>query len=154
MPRPAVYLHVEGFESYGRLDFDKKEIRKTMRQAGRVVQAEGRRLVSKGGPSRRGEYPARRTGRLRRSITYRVSRPGFLVKIEPKKTAAMGDDFYPAYLFYGVRRGAKRGKSHAKQASTGGWRIAPRRNFMEDALDNRAGRVRALLSRAFSQALK
>lgn len=150
--RTAAYLHFGEFDSYGKLDFDKKEIRKAMRRAGVLVRAEARKLVGKRGVSEKGEYPGLGKGRLRRSITYRVSRPGFLVKIEPKKTADM-KDFYPAFLWYGVRRGAKRGKSHRKQAETGAWRIEPRKNYMVDALDNRADDVRNLLRRAFADAL-
>lgn len=152
MARPAAYLHFGEFDSYGKLDFDKKEIRKAMRRAGALVRGEGRKLVSKRGVSDKGQYPGLRTGRLRRSITARVSRAGFLVKIEPKKTADM-KAFYPAFLWYGVRRGARRGKSHRKQAATGAWRIEPRTNYMVDALANRADEVRSILRRAFADAL-
>ncbi|MEX6663160.1 hypothetical protein [Pseudomonas sp. W2-17] len=153
MARPAAYLHFGEFDSYGKLDFDKKEIRNGMRKAGVLVRAEGRKLVSKRAVSGKGQYPGMRKGRLRRSITYRVSRAGFLVKIEPQKTADM-KDFYPAYLWYGVRRGAKRGKSHKKQEATGAWRIEPRENYMVDALNNRADDVRSILKRAFAEALR
>ena len=152
MPRPAAYLHIDGFDSYGKLDFDKKEIRKAMRRAGALVRADARKLVGKRGASAQGEYPGLGKGRLRRSITYRVSRPGFMVKIEPQKTADM-KYFYPAFLWYGVRRDAKRGKSHKKQAATGAWRIAPRANYMVDALNRRADNVRAILRQAFAEAL-
>ncbi|TDV60128.1 hypothetical protein [Pseudomonas sp. LP_7_YM] len=153
MARPAAYLHFGEFDSYGKLDFDKKEIRKAMRRAGVVVRAEGRKLVSKRTVSEKGQYPGMRKGRLRRSLTYRVSRSGFLVKIEPQKTADM-KAFYPAFLWYGVRRGAKRGKSHRKQEATGAWRIAPRENYMVDALNNRTNEVRLILKRAFAEALR
>jgi hypothetical protein len=153
MPRPAAYMHFGEFDAYGKLDFDKKEIRKAMRRAGVLVRAEGRKLVSKRGVSETGQYPGMGKGRLRRSINYRVSRAGFMVKIEPAKTADM-KDFYPAFLWYGVRRGAKRGKSHRKQAATGAWRIAPRENYMVDALNNRGDDVRSLLKRAFAEALR
>ncbi|WP_455913039.1 hypothetical protein [Pseudomonas syringae] len=153
MARPAAYLHFGDFDSYGKLDFDKKEIRKAMRKAGVLVRAEGRKLVSKRAVSEKGQYPGMRMGRLRRSIKYRVSRAGFLVKIEPQKTADM-KGFYPAYLWYGVRRGAKRGKSHKKQEATGAWRIEPRENYMVDALNNRADDVRSILKRAFAEALR
>jgi hypothetical protein len=76
-----------------------------------------------------------------------------LVKIEPQKTADM-KDFYPAYLWYGVRRGAKRGKSHKKQEATGAWRIEPRENYMVDALNNSKDAVRSILKQAFAAALR
>lgn len=153
MARPAAYLHFGDFDSYGKLDFDKKEIRKAMRRAGVLVRARSRKLVSKRGASEKGQYPGLRKGTLRRSISYRVSHSGFMVKIEPKKTAEM-KAFYPAFLWYGVRRGAKRGKSHKKQASTRAWRIEPRQNYMVDALESSADDVRAILRQAFAAALR
>ncbi len=153
MARPAAYMHFGDFDSYGKLDFDKKEIRKAMRKAGVLVRAKGRKLVSKRSVSEKGQYPAMRKGTLRRSITYRVSRAGFLVKIEPQKTADM-KGFYPAYLWYGVRRNAKRGKSHRKQEATGPWRIEPRENYMVDALNSSKGAVRSILKQAFADALR
>ncbi len=153
MARPAAYMHFGDFDSYGKLDFDKKEIRKAMRKAGVLVRAKGRKLVSKRSVSEKGQYPGLRTGTLRRSITYRVSRAGFLVKIEPQKTADM-KGFYPAYLWYGVRRNAKRGKSHRKQEATGPWRIEPRENYMVDALNSSKGAVRSILKQAFADALR
>jgi hypothetical protein len=153
MPRPAAYLHMSEFDTYGKLDFDKKEIRKAMRRAGVLVRGEARKMVGKRGASTSGEYPGLRSGRLRRSIKYRVSRAGFMVKIEPQKTADM-KAFYPAFLWYGVRRGAKRGKSHRKQDATGAWRITPRENYMVDALTQRADDVRTILRTAFAEALR
>ncbi|MBD8592359.1 hypothetical protein IFT75_02950 [Pseudomonas sp. CFBP 8758] len=153
MARPAAYMHFGDFDSYGKLDFDKKEIRKAMRKAGVLVRAKGRKLVSKRSVSEKGQYPGMRRGTLRRSITYRVSRAGFLVKIEPQKTADM-KGFYPAYLWYGVRRNAKRGKSHRKQEATGPWRIEPRENYMVDALNSSKDAVRSILKQAFADALR
>lgn len=150
----AVYLHIDKFDMYGKLDFDKKEIRKAMRMAGKEVQTVAKRLVSRKQTSKRDQYPGKRKGILQRSIKYKVSRSGFLVVIKPFKTAAMGKDFYPAYLWYGVRRGAKRGKSHKAEASGGnGWRIAPRKNYMQDALYQKQGRVKAILISRFQKAL-
>lgn len=171
-PRLAAYLHVDGYENFQKIDFNRKEVRAGFARAGREVQREAKRLVSKEARSKRGEYPARMTGALIRSIRVRVSRPGFLVRVAPQKTGAMSD-FYPAFLFYGVKSGARvgragagegRGKSGRRlkgetarlkaERRGGGWRIAPRKNFMADALDNRAGRVRAILRRAFDKSLK
>lgn len=150
----GVYLHIDKFDMYGKLDFDKKEIRKAMRMAGKEVQTIAKRLVSRKQISKRDQYPGKRKGILQRSIKYKVSRSGFLVVIKPYKTAAMGEHFYPAYLWYGVRRGAKRGKSHKAGASGGnGWRIAPRKNYMQDALCQKQGRVKAILISRFQKAL-
>lgn len=155
MAKTGFYMHVEGFEGFDRtVDFDKAGVRKAMNKAGRLVVIEARKLVSKGGGSRPGEYPAKRSGRLRRSIRARVSRSGFLVRVEPKTGAGVPpSDPYFAYLHYGVRRGAKRRKDHQAQPS-GPYRIEPRENYMADALQNQAPAVRSLLSAALAAGLR
>lgn len=145
------YVHVEGWDSFRRLDFNKREIRKGMRVAGRLVQRAARSKIRKGAAL--GEYPAGRTGALARSISVKVSRPGFLVRIGPEKTPAMGVDFYPAYLFYGVTGNAAR-KDRRAQPKNGKWRIKPRGNYMADTLLEQAGNARSVLEAAFAAALK
>lgn len=165
MGRPAAYLHVEGFESYGALDFDKAEVKKAMRRAGVEVQRAARDLVQQRGKSGADEYPAKLSGALRRGIRYRVSRSGFMVKVAPTKSAGMAE-FYPAYLHYGVKAGARvRGRPGMHRRHRGGraelierrkagaWRIDPRKNYMADALADRSGRVKSLLSQALAAAL-
>ena len=165
MGRPAAYLHVEGFESYGALDFDKAEVRKAMRRAGGEVQRAARALVKTAGVSKPGDNPGKQTGALGRGIRYRVSRSGFMVKVAPNKSAGMAE-FYPAYLHYGVKAGARvRGRPGLKRRArgaradlverrkSGGWRIEPRNNYMADALADRSGRVKSLLSQALAAAL-
>lgn len=125
------------FEGFSKIDFDKKKIRKTMRTLGRDVQKEARRLVARRAISGAGEYPGRQTGRLWRAIKYRVSKPGFLVKIMPGKTADM-KDFYPAFLLYGSKKRD----------------LAPRKNYMTDALDNRRSVARGALRNALMDSLK
>ncbi|MNJ59277.1 hypothetical protein D3C77_549540 [compost metagenome] len=81
-------------------------------------------------------------------------------------------EYYPAYLHYGVKVGGKpkalapgkgRGKSNrrakgqlaaekAKRAA-GAWRIEPRANYMEDALQDTKGQVEAILKAAFAAAI-
>ncbi|QHJ77005.1 MAG: hypothetical protein [Bacteriophage sp.] len=154
MANSGIELHIDKFDMYGKLDFDKKQIRVAMRMAGKEVQTAAKRLVSSKQTSKRDQYPGKRSGTLQRSIRSKVSRSGFMVLVKPYKTAAMGKDFYPAYLWYGVRRGAKRGKSHKAGASGGnGWRIAPRKNYMQDALYQKQGRVKAILISRFQKAL-
>lgn len=154
MSKDGIYLHINRFDMYGKLDFDKKQIRKAMRLAGREVQAAAKRLVGQKRVSKNGQNPGRRTGTLQRSIKPKVSRSGFLVVVKPYKTAKM-KEFYPAYLHYGVRRGAKKTKSHKRGASGGsGWRIAPRKNYMEEALIQRSDRVKAILTKYFREAIK
>ncbi|WP_106856205.1 hypothetical protein [Caballeronia novacaledonica] len=113
-----------------------------MRARGRDIQKEARRLVAWRALSRPGEYPGRDSGTLWRSIKSKVSRSGFLVRIAPQKTPEMGKDFYPAFLWYGVRRqGGEQGS---------GWRIEPRENYMTVALDKR----REVSENAIKAALK
>lgn len=140
------------FEGFQRIDFDKRKMRSAMLTSGKEVQREARRLVSRRVVSRAGEDPGRKTGELRRSIRYSVSRPGFLVRVRPEKTKKMGEHFYPAYLYYGVT-GLARRKDHKAQPKDGTWRTAPRGNYMVKALDNRAGFVRGVLRRALENAL-
>lgn len=121
---------------FSRIDFDKKKIRKTMRTLGRDVQKEARRLVARRAISGAGEYPGRQTGRLWRAIKYKVSKPGFLVKIMPAKTADM-KDYYPAFLLYGSKKRD----------------LAPRKNYMTDALENRRSVARGALRNALKDSL-
>lgn len=136
MAKPAMYLHIEGFEGFDKaIDFDKKQVRKAMQRSGRMVQREARKLAISGG-----NYPKKQTGLLARSIKFRVSRAGFLVRIAPQKLAGM-KDFYAAYLGYGVRN------------KRGGWRIQPKANYMADALDRRQGDIRHELTGALAKAI-
>ena len=76
-----------------------------------------------------------------------------MVRIMPDKSAGM-KDYYPAYLHYGVRSGAVRTRGHRRQEDRGrGWRIAPRKNFMEDALQKSNSRIVAILQSAFASSL-
>ena len=131
-------VHVEG-ESLDRADFDKKRVRKIMRTVGQKVQTDARRLVSRRAVSKGGQYPGRRSGTLFRATKYKVSRSGFLVTIAPRATngTTKNGGFYPAILYYGVRRGARRNASHRKQQASGAWRIAPRENWTVKAAENR-----------------
>lgn len=126
-------VKIDGFT---RLDFDKKKVRKTMGVLGRDIQKAARRLVSRRAVSAAGNYPGAQTGKLKRSIQYRVSKPGFLVRIMPFKTKDMVD-FYPAYLYYGSKKN----------------NLAPRKNFMTDALEARSPHARQVLLKTLEDAL-
>ncbi|MQT57148.1 hypothetical protein GHO41_07270 [Pseudomonas sp. FSL R10-0399] len=162
------YLHFEGYDNLPRDFFDKKKIRAGMRKAGAVVRREARALVNKRGASSGSDYPSRDEGLLYRGIRAKVSRSGFLAKIAPQKITGM-KDFYPAYLGYGVKRGArlsrlKPGEKHSAKRRREGirlrkarrnndWLIEPRGNYMADALQNTKSDVQAILSAAFAAAL-
>ncbi|HEX7138198.1 MAG TPA: hypothetical protein VF219_10140, partial [Vicinamibacterales bacterium] len=108
-----------------KLDFDRKEIRKGMREVGKFLQKATRSLIS-GDP----KYPVNRTGSLRKGIRYRVGSQGFYVKIRVEKVDK--EDFYPAFLYYGVRDRPHGGKIRAyrpgRKLLAGAWRIEPRGN--------------------------
>lgn len=163
------YLHVEGFESWPRDLFDKRQIRAGMRKAGRLVTQKAQMNLVLG--KDQDGYPINRTGETLHSISFKVSRSGFLVRISPTKTASM-KEFYPAYLHYGVKQGPRPGKlapgkgkgksnRRAKGAlaaalalrAAGEWRITPRNNYMVDALQDAAPQVQSILSAAFAAAL-
>jgi len=163
------YLHFEGYDSLPRDIFDKKKIRAGMRKAGRLVMQKAQMNLALA----RGEegYPVNRTGATLESISFKVSRSGFLVRVAPRKTSAM-PEFYPAYLHYGVKKGRRPGKlapgkgkgrknrraagARARlvaERAAGEWRIEPRDNYMADALQDSKTDVQAILSAAFAAAL-
>lgn len=163
----------ETIVGHSRIDFDKVKIRRAMRKIGADVRKAARRLVARRAISGAGDYPGRGTGALMRSIKAKVSKPGFLVRVAPYRTAEMGEDFYPAFLDYGVLRGSAPqrlaagegvGKSNRRRRGQGateraarvamGYRIAPRKNYMTDALDSRREFVRATLRDALMDSLK
>ncbi len=165
----AAHVHIEGFDQFHRDSFDKRKVRAAMRRAGQIVS--GRAKMNLSLASAGSNYPRIQKGVLRDSIEMKVSRSGFLVKIAPKKTSGM-KDFYPAYLHYGVKQGGrlkklapgqgvgksnrrKKGQRQAEIAARRslGWRIAPRANYIADALEDEASRVRAVLSAGFRRAL-
>lgn len=160
------YLHFEGYDSLPRDIFDKKKIRAGMRKAGRLVMQRAQMNLAL---ARDDEgYPVNRTGATLNSISFRVSKSGFLVRVAPKKTSAM-KEYYPAYLYYGVKRGARLSRLKAGEQHTGkrrrdgirlrearrnnDWLIAPRDNYMADALQDSNSEVQAILSAAFAAAL-
>lgn len=163
------YLHVEGFENFERDAFDKRKIRAGMRKVGLLIvqRAQMNLVLGKGQDG----YPVNRTGSTVESISFKVSRSGFLVRISPTKTSSM-EEFYPAYLHYGVKKGRKlgklapgqgKGKSNRRargeraaalaERASGEWRITPRDNYMADALQDSASQVQSILSAAFANAL-
>lgn len=152
MARPPsgvdVNVRMEGFD---RLDFDMRVVRKGLTSAGKLTKQEARRLVSRRAISGNGEFPGKQTGALMRSITT-VSRGLNWIKIGPTRTAGM-KDFYAAYLYYGVAGRARR-KDRKAQPKDGKWRIAPRGNYMAEALRIKRESIRAVLRNALMDAIK
>jgi hypothetical protein len=123
---------------FTRIDFDKKKIRKVLRKEGALVRKIARGLIMRRAISKPGEYPGRKKGATLRSIKAKVSKSGFLVRIAPQKTAEMGKDFYPAYLFYGSVPN----------------NLAPRKNYMTEALDRRREGARAAILNGLKDSFK
>ena len=126
------------FDGFTRIDFERKKVRKGMQIIGKDVQKTARKLIARRAISRPGEAPGRMTGATFRSIKYKVSQPGFLVRIAPYRTAEMGDkEFYPAILNVGsVKINLKR-----------------RENYMIEALDRRSSNARIVLLTTLQNAL-
>ncbi|WP_407321769.1 hypothetical protein [Dickeya ananatis] len=157
-------LHVD-FDQPDDMVFNRAKMRRAFIDVGRTHMRDARRLVMRRAVSKAGENPGFRTGRLARSIGYYVPRaskrrPGLMVRIAPNQKRGEGNrnivgDFYPAFLFYGVRRGAVRQKKHHRGASGGTpWKIAPRNNFMTQVLESRRPWTQYILSRALRQSLR
>ncbi|MCW8918913.1 MAG: hypothetical protein OQL08_08880 [Gammaproteobacteria bacterium] len=132
---------------YGRLDFHRRVVRGGLREQAGVVRDEARRLLgarSGGGrqykrknrkrkASAAGEYPAKVSGLLRRSVRARLGKRGALY-------ATAGPDlnraYYAQWLFQGTEH------------------IDPRGPVMEDALENRRSEVERGLADALIMALQ
>jgi len=122
---------------HSRIDFDKKPIKKVLRQQGGEIRKVARRLVARRAISGPGEMPGRQSGVLMRSIKVKVSSGGFWARVSPFKTNEM-EVFYPAFLYYGsVKRG-----------------IEKRANYMESALDTRRAAAKDAIRTALQGALK
>ncbi|WJV61358.1 hypothetical protein PCO87_15785 [Pectobacteriaceae bacterium C52] len=162
--QPLATLHID-FDQPEDMVFNRAKMRRAFVQIGQVHMRDARRLVMHRAASRAGENPGFRTGKLARSIGYYVPRAskrrsGLMVRIAPNQKRGEGNrqivgDFYPAFLFYGVRRGAVRRRKHHQGASGGTpWRIAPRNNFMAQVLNTRSPWTKYILSRALRQSLR
>ncbi len=161
-------LHIE-FHQPKDLVFNRLLVRRAFMKIGQRHQEEARRrLMKRGGRSQAGETPRWQTGRLAQSIGYHVPRPasrrpGLMVKIAPNQKRGIGSqdiegDFYPIFLHHGVRSASyvmpKKDRRHKMHHHTGGWRIAPRNNYMVEALTRLQGWTRTTLLGALKQALR
>ena len=129
---------------FSRIDYDKKPIRKALRQQIALVRDDARELVSGSSPSSPGEYPGQRTGVLRRAIKSKVLRSGLAAVARPEKTARMGKDFYPAFLMHGVKQ--RRGKA----LNPG---LKPRGDYMVDSLERRTSPATEAIREALQTSL-
>lgn len=125
-----------GLEGHKIIDYDRRGMRKALREGAAQVRKEARRLVSRRAISLPGEFPGERTGQLKKAIgiVSRGSKGGW-IKIGVRTIP--GSIFYPAFLFYGSPK-------------TG---LAKRGNFMTAALSNKRDAVRGQIRGALKNAL-
>lgn len=128
----------ETIAGHERIDFNKSKIRRAMRGFGQDVRKEARRRLARRAISAPGQDPGRDTGNLQRSIIYKVSKPGFLVRIYPGSAELRRKNahWYAAYLYHGTDN------------------LAPRANYMAEALEARRAQIRAGLRGALLDSLK
>ena len=128
----------ERLAGHERIDFDKAKIRRAMRGFGQDVRKEARRRLARRAVSAPGQDPGRDSGNLQRSIVFKVSRPGFLVRIYPgsAELRRKNDHWYAAYLYYGTEH------------------LAPRANYMAEALAARRAEIRVTLRATLLNSLK
>lgn len=127
------FFHVD-VQQPAEMRFNRARVRRAFVTIGQRHMRDARRLVMRRARSAPGENPGYQTGRLARSIGYMVpraskKRAGFMTRISPNQRNGKGNrmisgDFYPAFLFFGVRGGAKRRRSHHRGhpvAAAGDW---------------------------------
>lgn len=126
-----------GLEFHKAIDYDRKALRKALREGAAQIRKEARRIVSRRAISAAGDFPGMQTGALKRAIgiVSKGSKGGW-VKIGVRKTKEM-TDFYPAFLFYG-------------SAKTG---LARRGNFIVVALKEKRNVVRSQIRAALKNSL-
>jgi hypothetical protein len=126
-----------GLEFHKIIDYDRKAMRKALRDGAAQVRKEARRIVSSRAVSMAGDFPGMQTGALRRAIGIisKGSKGGW-IKVGVRKSKEM-KEFYPAFLFYG-------------SSKTG---LAKRGNFMTAALTNKRDAVRSQIRDALRNSL-
>lgn len=134
-------LHVT-LAGFHRLEYDKKRIRKALREEGAGVRIVARALVAKHGTSGPGDYPGLQSGLLRRSIKSRLLRGELAVLVEParsvlEKARGADDAGYPWILAAGaVRR-----------------HLVKRDDYVAEALERRRAAATGAISGALHEAL-
>lgn len=145
-------------------DFDKKQLKKIMRQAGAEVSAAAKALIRKSGGGRRygshiasvaGSAPASETGNLIRSIKVRPFRSGLGVSVAATAESRQGLP-YAVFLEAGVQyqtspanrpKRAHRKRTYTIQKAAGMTTIEPR-PFLSVALAARGGSLGSRIAAA------
>lgn len=120
-------------------DVDRKALKKHLREPAKGVAKTARKLVSKRGLSKPGDYPGLQSGTMKKAITPIVWESGYGITVAPKTSKilkAVGA-FYPAFVVYGHRKPRVRtALENRRHRATVGVKVAkPRRNFMTGAAD-------------------
>lgn len=149
----AGFVEVKTPDGFKFFDFDKKVIRKALREVGRDVRKESRQLISKRAVSRPGEPPGKQSGELQRSVKATLSKSGHSVWIRPAKTSKMRD-FYPAFVIFG-HRGPGSDSIDQRSKKRKGQKVAEaRQNFIETAANKYAPKFDSHMRDAFSEGFK
>lgn len=141
-----IELHERLF-GHRRIDFDKRQLRRALRDGAKLIRREGRKLAGKKRGSGRlyrvwgdiphqasapGAPPAKLTGALQRSVFYRtIDRDGLSMSIGPSVRRV----FYARFLAFGTRQ-------------------VEARPFMETALSRHEGAIRDRLRDALKDSLE
>jgi hypothetical protein len=141
----------EGFTFY---DFDKKVVKKSLREIGKDVRAEARKRISRKVVSAPSEAPGRQTGTMMKSVKSKVSKSGFSVWVTPTKTEAMGKYYYPAYVVYGHRGPHTDSISQRSKKRVGRKVAAARENFITTVAEQYERRFALTMEDAFAKAIK
>lgn len=141
----GIYLKLDELDLQ-RTDFDKRKFKPFLRVIGGKLRRSARVRVNSEWTSRPNTYPGKKTGALQRAISVKYFRSGYGLKLQqdmPKRRAgdAKEEAFYPAFLRYGVK-----GK--------GGWRINPRKNYIEDSFELHRQEMVSGVAQALGESLK
>lgn len=165
----AFYAEI-GIPMWSHADFDPKPVNKVIATEAREIRKIARRLVARRAISEPGQFPGRDTGALWRSITVKVNRKYSFAVIRPAKTAEMGS-FHPYMLLRGTKprlsklaEGEGRGRSNRRRRgdretalqerkASSAYRVAPREDYMQEALERRRGAARAAIAAAVQDSL-
>lgn len=141
----GIYLKLDELDLQ-RTDFDKRKFKPFLRVIGGKLRKSARVRVNSYWTSKPNTYPGKKTGALQRAISVKYFRSGYGLKLQqdmPKRRAgdAKEEAFYPAFLRYGVK-----GK--------GGWRINPRKNYIEDSFELHRQEMVNGVAQALGESLK
>ena len=141
----GIYLKLDELDLQ-RTDFDKRKFKPFLRVIGGKLRKSARVRINSYWTSKPNTYPGKKTGALQRAISVKYFRSGYGLKLQqdmPKRRAgdAKEEAFYPAFLRYGVK-------------DKGGWRINPRKNYIEDSFELHRQEMVNGVAQALGESLK